>query len=546
MKKARFVFSLLAVALAAGCLEKPNHSPGTSATVLYRHHFLGTAHLARSTNNAKIPAVLAMPATAQLREKTLQKLASAPQQLWRKFLPVGAVPQPALFRPLLDDLLAAESYAEARGPLQRGESVLAIELTEERATLWRTNLWTILDHWNIGKPSPFTLAQAKGWDLKKTETHPAIQFLRAGQWALIGIGHEPLTLLPALLEQINKSGRPVSAQPNVPLELEADLPRLTDWLPALGKAKLPPLRLTVTGKGEYLRTEARLLYSEALPWKFEPWKIPTNFVSDPLISFTVGRGIAPLLAQIPDLSTLGLQQLPNQFCSWGPATVHADTFCSIPMTNPSNVLYQVGPKLPDYTSNLLSQSIGGFALISNRNELVWQGWPVIVPYVRAVRDHGTDYLLGGLFPLRSSTNRPPPELFGQLKDRPNLVYYDWEITQERLVHAKQLQQLWDITNHRRLAPTNAPEQKWLAAIGPKLGNTITEVTLASPTELDLVRRSDFGFTGFELATLARWIASPGFPWTFDAPPSLTSRKNSAKPSSNAPPVKAPVPNLKKQ
>ena len=88
----------------------------------------------------------------------------------------------------------------------------------------------------------------------------------------------------------------------------------------------------------------------------------------------------------------------------------------MPVANPSNVLYQIGPKLPEFTSNLLSQSIGGFGLISNRNELIWQGWPVIVPHLRAIRDGGTDYLVGGLLPMRHMTNPPPPELFSQLKE----------------------------------------------------------------------------------------------------------------------------------
>ena len=446
-----------------------------------------------------------------------------------------------LFRPLLDDLLAAESYAEVRGPLQRGESVLAIELNDQRAALWQTNWSNILAAWKLGKSTPLTVGEAKGWELKRKESPGSIQFVRAGNWVLIGLGQERLTLLPGLLEEIKKTGRPIASQPNVPLEFEADLPRLGDWLPSLASLKLPPVRYTLTGKGDYVRTELRLLYSDALPWKFEPWKIPTNFVSDPLISFTVARGIAPLLSEVKGIAGLGLDPLPNQFCAWGPATIHANTLLSIPIANPSNVLYQIGPKLPDFTSNLLSQSIGGFALISNRNELIWTGWPVLIPHLQARRDAGADYLLGGLFPLRLSTNKPPAELYAQIKDRPNLVYYDWEITQERLTHARQFQQLWDIMNYRQLVPTNATEQKWLHDIGPLLGNSITEVTLSSPKELTLVRRSDSGFTGFELASLARWLASPGFPWKLEPPPRQSSRgtnalKNASTIRSNMPAV----------
>ena len=541
MKKVRLILGLMLVGLGAGCLENSSSTPGTAATILYRHHFLGAAHLAHNTNDAKIPAILALPATHELSEEILQKLSRKPDELWRKFLGANASTSPALVRPLLEDLASAESYAEVRGPLDRSESVLAIELSEERANLWRANLGNILTAWKLGKPSPLSLGAAQGWEVKRAESPMLIQLVRAGQWVLVGAGQERLTLLPGLLEQVNKSGRPLVLQPNVPLEFEADFPRLNDWLPGLAPYKLPPVHLTLTGKGDYLRTEVTLSYSDPLPLTLEPWRFPTNIIKDPIVSFTVARGIAPLLSQVKGFSTLGLKPLPNQFCAWGPATVHADTFLTIPVANPSNALYQIGPKLPEFTTELLSQSIGGFTLISNRNELLWQGWPVLLPHLRAIREDGADYLLGGLFPMPRSTNPPPPELFSQLKDKPKLVYYDWEFTPERLVHAEQFQQLWDMVNNRKFPPTNAPTQKWLKAIAPQLANTITEGTLSAPKEVTIVRKSDFGLTGIELATLARWVESAGFPWSFEPAkaPSRPKPKTSGS-KTNVPLAKSPA------
>jgi len=521
MKKVNFVFALIAVGLSAGCLEKPSSTPGTASTILYRHHFLGTANLAHNTNAAKIPVILGMPATRAFTDEILQKLAKSPEVLWRKFLPAGASTPPGLVRPLLDDLAAAESYAEVHGPLNKSETVLAIELSDERASLWRTNVSKIFTNWKLGSPSPLSLGTANGWEIKKTDAPTLIQFVRAGKWVLVGLGQEKLTLLPGLLEQITKNGRPIASQPTVPLELEADFPRLGDWLPDFTRYKLPHASMTVTGKGDYLRTEVHLPFSESLPWTEEPWKIPTNLVRDPIISFTAARGIAPLLSQVKDISSLGVKPLPNQFCAWGLATVLGETLFSIPVANASNLLYQIGPNLQDFTTELLSQRLGGFVLASNINEMAWQGWPVIIPHVRAIRERDSDYLVGGLLPFPPATNPTPAGLFSQLKD-PKLIYYDWELTEVRLTHAKQLQQVWDITRHRMLASTNAPEQQWLLAVARHLGNTITEATLTSPKELTIVRKSDFGATGFELVTLARWVASAGFPWTFEPPPALFS------------------------
>jgi len=130
----------------------------------------------------------------------------------------------------------------------------------------------------------------------------------------------------------------------------------------------------------------------------------------------------------------------------------------------------------------------------------------------------------------------PPDLFAQLTGRKNLLYYDWEITQERLVHARPLYQLLDILHRRQFTPTNTPSHKWLREVGPLLGNTVTEVTLDAPKQLTLVRKSHLGLTGFELYTLARWIESRGFPLKFEPPPPIESpRTNAAGRNTNAAP-----------
>jgi len=167
MKNIANILGLMVLGLVSGCLEGPSRAPATSSTVLYRHHFLGTAYLARTTNTAHLPAIIATPASHELTDFTLQKLSGQVQGLWTKFLP-GASTQGALVRPLLDDLLSAESYAETRGPLNRGESVFAIELNDERANLWRTNLASILGAWKLGKTKPLTVGEAKGWEIKRT------------------------------------------------------------------------------------------------------------------------------------------------------------------------------------------------------------------------------------------------------------------------------------------------------------------------------------------------------------------------------------------
>src|SRR5713101_2194791 len=102
MKKFTNILGLMVLGLVSGCLETPSRTPGTSSTVLYRHHFLGTAYLAHTTNTAHLPSIIALPASRELSDYSLQRLSGQLQGLWAKFLP-GAAPQAALVRPLLDD-----------------------------------------------------------------------------------------------------------------------------------------------------------------------------------------------------------------------------------------------------------------------------------------------------------------------------------------------------------------------------------------------------------------------------------------------------------
>src|SRR5262249_37518925 len=151
--------------------------------------------------------------------------------------------------------------------------------------------------------------------------------------------------------------------------------------------------------------------------------------------------------------------------------------------------------------------------------IVLDGLPVMAPSVAPFRQGGVNYLLGSLLPSSTSSNVAPAELFSQL-GRADLAYYDWEITQEKLMHARQMFQVVDMANHRKLPQLAEASQEWLVAFGPLLGNTATEITVSGPKELTVVRKSHIGMTGFELVALSRWLDSPGFPLHYQPPPLL--------------------------
>ena len=538
MKKIVASLVLIVAGLGFGCFETSSKRQGESSQPLCQFHFAGAARVAKDTNNAKFSQILALPATGDLRKFALGKLAKAPQSFWRGNLPSDGGDQSVLIKPLLDDLWEAESYFEARGPTNRAESVLAIELNDARASLWSTNLWKLMEAWKLGTPSEMNVGGFKGWEAKRQTAAPSVvQFVRAEKWVLIGFGPERLKMLPSLMQQVGKAGRPVTALNGSFLEAEADFPRLEGWFPLFATYRLPFSRMVIAGKGENIRTELRMQYSDSVPWTFEPWKIPTRLITEPLISFTVGQGLAPILAQFDSVKELGLKTLPNQFCLWGQGYDNCQTFLTLPMANPSNVIQTIAPTAPRVVKSRLKDSMGDLGWKSNKAELVWFGLPFIVPQLRPTWDGKEGFLFAELFPMSPRTNAPPPELFNQVIGQKDLVYYDWEITQARIPHARQMYQLYNIVNRRQMIPSTAPTEKWLSAIAPLLGNTVTEIRKSSAKELTLVRKSHLGMTGFELVTLARWIDSPDFPLAFQAPP--PTPRPGAAPKSTLPKPRQP-------
>jgi len=301
--------------------------------------------------------------------------------------------------------------------------------------------------------------------------------------------------------------------------VSADLSGLGTWLPVFRMDGLPKVHLTVSGEGEYLRTQATLDFAERIPWVFEPWQIPTNTISDPIVSFTVGQGLAPVLAKWFPASSLGLEKLPSQVCIWGVPTTQQQTFFTMPVDDGSNTLAQLVKHLPEAVGARCPKWANAFLYETNTAMLYWQVCaPPALTYLRVLKEQGQDYIMGGVVPLTAGVNPPPSALFAQLSGRTNLLYYDWEITEMRAISALQLYQLWGFRQRVQSVSQTEPTEKWMYEARKMLGNAVTEVTQESPRQLRLVRKSHLGLTGTEFVMLIRWIESPGFPLTFDAPP----------------------------
>jgi hypothetical protein len=269
-------------------------------------------------------------------------------------------------------------------------------------------------------------------------------------------------------------------------------------------------------RGDSLRSEATLKFDQPAPWKLAAFKLPTNSVRDPLISFTAVQGFGDWLARQPEFKNWELKSAPNQFFTWARSDVPYNLLAAMPMPDASNTVVRAAPHaLHSLGTNIAKAGVGRIAFTTNRTEIGWIGMPILVPFVRPAPEPGDDFLLfgsmAGIIPTGPNTNPPPAELLNQFLPRTNLVYYDWEITEAKLAQWVPIFQLAAMLSPNPTFPGAAAANQWLRGISPKLGNAITEVTAISPTELKAVRRSDIGLTAFELALLTRWLDNPAFP-----------------------------------
>ena len=85
-------------------------------------------------------------------------------------------------------------------------------------------------------------------------------------------------------------------------------------------------------------------------------------------------------------------------------------------------------------------------------------FPFLSPYLQAIRTPNNDYLLGGFLPLAPSKDPVPPALMHEIMSRPNLICYDWEITERRLAQWRALSQLGLIASRIPLPNADSPEQ----------------------------------------------------------------------------------------
>jgi len=245
----------------------------------------------------------------------------------------------------------------------------------------------------------------------------------------------------------------------------------------------------------------------------EPWHFPTNLVTEPLISFTAARGLAPLTRECRLFSTLGMEPAPNEIYWWAHSEVSLQSFVAFP----ANGITQEALKgIPEALKSVLDLT----TLVPNNTEIewrsatdevFWKGLPITTPFLKIKPTSKGDFVFGGLFPPGRNPTPPPEGLTAQFLGREDLIYSDWAITEMRLLQWRVIAQLLAVIADQSQIDAKSAAMVWMLAVGKHLGNTGTEITKVSPTEWQLVRRSHLGLTGMEIVALTRWLESVRFP-----------------------------------
>ena len=514
MKMVSLAVAAAGTLMIAGCtLNSRSKADSASDPLILRAHFLGTEQLFASPDTAKLKQIWNLRSSIDLRRQTLDRIAQLPARALA--LPAGTPNQSTLIRPLLEDLLTYESFVEFRAT---PELLIAAKLPAERARVWQNNLSQAVNRWKLGTPTPLDKEGITGWELKRGPMPSRLSVIRLGDWLVFAAGPADLPLESNVLAAIRSSGAPVKSS-GAWLDGDANLARFDGWLPVLANYKnVPMAHFSLSNRADFVRTIVTLDFPKAHGWKPEEWRIPTNRIYDPLAVFTAVRGIAPLLEALKPVQELGYKPIPNQVIGWGNHGLPFQLFYATPSRDVVAQLKRIEPKLnamlfPKDRTNI----VGSLAWDTNRSDLFWRGMPLAAPQLGSVKDGSTEFLEFRLFPAAQTKRRPPAELFAQLQ-RPDLVYYDWEITDYRMPHWRQTYQLAEIATRRPFTPTNAASQRWISEITPLLGESVTEITSTSPTRMTLVRKSHAGLTAFELVTLSRWLESTNFPAAGIFPP----------------------------
>lgn len=477
---------------------------------ILRVHWLGKKKIAADTNSAGLMTIWKMPESVKFEAETLDKLSLAP---WRWLRGETNETATNLLRPLLQDLTEQESYVEVRRPVSSTnaaeEMILAVRLDDARAGLWQTNVSRALESLTGIKP----VSAGRGWSLKKHHAPKQIELARAGEWTVLGAAEDHNALLDETLARIEREHAPFAApatnawlEADIDLRMLADLRRKTNQL----AAELPKVSLRVVGDGTNVYTTGELVFPRAEFASLDEWIIPTNLIQANFTGFTAIRGIAPLLKSCEAWDKLNAGPPPDQLYVWALTDVAMETYFAAPSAEASNTVARITDLVLQKSEKWhLTNQVVSFRRARTNDGLEWGGLPYVMPFLQSITAAGTNFIFGGSFQPQmmypASSN-----VFSEIYDATNLIYYDWERTGDRIGQLIYLTQFARFAADRTQLPKSSSALLWLKALEPKLRVSTTRFEKTTiPEHVKFYRKSSIGLTALELHLLVHWLELNG-------------------------------------
>ena len=486
-------------------------------------HFAGIGAVESAENAPTLQDVWRLPESRRLGRLLTERLARTPErQLFGRQAVVNAERVP-IVQSLAALLLVFESFGEVKGLAGgRPHLSLAVKLAPPKAAEWEEHLrryFGALDWRELADSADESLR----WTAAKGDSDLSARLARQGEWLLFGAGSGDFSLLAKWKASIAGDVLPSSLAAGELLLIRGHADRLAEWLAGVSLPSFSDFEVRFKPEENGVRTMATIRLREAIEFPLPDWDVPAKFIRDPMVSFSGARGLHSVIAKLPAAKTLAERGIPEQFFSWSRRFVPSSS--SMPIYPfPTYLAWPI--PLEEVSVERLNQHLSVFigpkVLASGRarlislpslNKTILQlREPLVEPFVRGFTNRTHGVRIAGLFPLINQPRPVPDALLAQLDSAENLVYYHWEITQNRIEFSKNLFQLLAFLAGQPQMKADGAGFRWLDAIAPKMGNAVTIVTAPVPQTLELVRKSYFGFTGLELAAVARWLESESCPW----------------------------------
>lgn len=514
------------VGLASANAEPPSENRRTAETksnppVEFGWHFAGIRAVESAENAPTLQDVWRLPESWRLGRLLTERLARTPERLMFDRQAVANADRARIAQSLAALLLAFESFGEVNGLAGgRPHLSLAVKLAPSKAAEWEQKLrryFASLD-WREFADS---VDESLRWTTTKGDLEARLA--RAGEWLLFGAGNGNFSRLAEWKALIAGGGLPSSLAAGDLLLLRGHAGKLAEWLADVSLPSLSDFEVRFQPEENGVRTMATIRLREAVEFPLPDWEVPAKFIRDPIVSFSGARGLRSVIAKLPGGNKLAERGIPEQFFSWSRRFVSSSK--SMPVYPfPAYLAWPI--PLEEVSVERLNQHLSAFVgpdvLASGRARLVslpklnktmlQLRAPLVEPFVRGFTNQTHGVRIAGLFPLLNQPRPIPDALLAQLDSAENLVYYHWEITQNRIDFSKNLLQLLAFLADQPQMKADGAGLRWLNAVAPKMGNAVTIVTAPAPKTLDLVRKSYFGFTGLELAAFACWLESESCPW----------------------------------